>query len=260
MMPANVGPWCSDSASNTVKVSSAPLCSCPASGTNCDNTCYLINGFANYVPGSINLQNGWTTQDNFTSCQTVGNWDQAIVDANGKRVWQISNADINPNPPGFTALPMSYVSTAVAGETGASLFNNRGPNGCGTNPIFPPTGDIATTTKFYMRTDFRSATGAAQPNLTLALSAGAKQSASRMTNLRIYDNGVSGFNLVFTDAKAAAPPIVVFTDTTIASNLSYTDLHRLEVTIEFVNGINNNAGSITGNDIVKVRSGQVWSG
>lgn len=153
---------------------------------------------------------------------------------------------------------MSYVSAAVAGETGASLFNNRGPNGCGSNPITPPTGDNATTTKFYMRTDFRSATGAAQPGLVVALSSGAKQGPSRMTNLVITDNGVSGFDLVYFDAQATAPAAgnVTFPPTTIASNLSYTDLHRLEVIIEFVDGININPGNITGNDVVKVRCGQ----
>lgn len=74
--------------------------------------------------------------------------------------------------------------------------------------------------------------------------------------MRINDNGATGFDLVFTDTAATAPTSagVTFPTTTIATGLSYTDLHRLEVTIEFVDGINDsNPSDITGNDIVKVR-------
>jgi len=200
--------------------------------------------FDTFNLGSIDQQQGWTTRDGFQTSVTVGNWDQAIVDAGGKRVWRISNAVTSST---FASQAFSSTSAAVAGETGSALWNDRGTNGAAPTPL--QFGASATSSQFYSRFDFRSATGAAQSGLAITLSASAKQSAVRMSWLQIADTG-TGFALRVYETGLNGAFAATFT--TIASGLSYTDLHSLETTIDFVDGVTDTGSGILSNDVLKV--------
>lgn len=205
-----------------------------------------VGSFSGFSAGTINGQFGWSTQDAFLTSSTVGNWDQGIVNVNGKNVWRMSNAVTSST---YSSQPFTYRTQAVAGESGAALWNDRGTNGSA--PTAPQAGGYATSNQFYSRVDFRSATGASQAGLALTLSASAKQSAVRMSWLQIADNGSTGFNLRVYDTVGNGSFPSSFT--TIASNLSYSDLHRLETTIDFVDGVTTGAdGKIYSNDILKI--------
>ncbi len=205
-----------------------------------------VGSFDGFSAGTINGQFGWSTQDAFLTSSTVGNWDQGIVNVNGKNVWRMSNAVTSGT---YSSQPFTYRTQAVAGESGAALWNDRGTNGSA--PTAPQAGGYATSNQFYSRVDFRSATGAAQNGLALTLSASAKQSSVRMSWLQIADNGTSGFNLRVYDTVGNG--LFPATYTTIASNLSYSDLHRLETTIDFVDGVTTGSdGKIYSNDILKI--------
>ncbi|MBU6159266.1 MAG: hypothetical protein KGP35_09615, partial [Bacteroidetes bacterium] len=215
------------------------------------STTWLPSGAqANTLAGTVDMQNGWTTRDAYTTSTTVGRWDQQVIqvnDANGNRkVLRMSNAITSPTYPSQV---FSAVSGQVAGETGSSLWNNRGTNGLA--PLSPTQfGANATSKTFYTKLKFRSATGAAQTGLQLTLSPSAKQSAVRMSFLQIQDNGSTGFNLNFyeTLANGAFPSNA----TQIASGLSYTTLHTLEMEINFVDGVSTVGGVVFGNDVVKI--------
>lgn len=200
--------------------------------------------FDTFNLGTIDQQQGWTTRDGFQTSVTVGNWDQAVVQVGAKRVWRISNAVTSGT---YASQTFSSTSAEVAGETGSALWNDRGTNGSA--PTAPQFGAFATNNQFYSRVDFRSATGAAQNGLAITLSASAKQSSVRMSWLQIADTG-SGFDLrVYNTGLNGTFPS---SSTTIASGLSYTDLHSIETTIDFVDGVTNTGSGIMSNDVLKV--------
>jgi hypothetical protein len=214
------------------------------------STSWLPSGAqAGTLAGTVDGQNGWSTRDAFLTSTTVGKWDQQVMnvnDANGNRnVFRMSNAITSGT---YTSQVFSARSGQVAGETNAALWNNRGTNGSA--PLSPiQAGSYAASDTFYSKVAFRSATGAAQSGLALTLSASAKQSAVRMSWLQLQDTG-SGFNVNFWDtgANGAFAP----TATTIASGLSYTALHTLEMGITFVDGVSTVGGQVFGNDVMKI--------
>ena len=166
--------------------------------------------FEDFQNGTINNQFGWTVADLF---------DQAItLDAAGTRVWQMSNAITSG---GFGNQPYSPITAEVAGEPGSSL---NGPNSAN-----------ATVSTFYSRVVFGSATGAPQPGLFLSLSASAKGVGNRMSWVGLEDSG-SGIDLGFYDYISGlnTTEFPGFNFTTMATGLSYTDLHTVETTIKFI--------------------------
>jgi len=208
--------------------------------------------FSGFALGSIDGQNGWTVIDSFGT--SAGNFDQEIVDSGGQQVWRMSNALATT---GFANQPFSPVTPEVAGESGSSLWNDFGTDH--TMPLNPPAfGANATTDTFYARVDFRSATGAAQPGLRLDLSPSAKQSPVRMSLVWIVDNGTTGFDLVFWVVEAfVASPGYQFVSTTIATGLSYGDVHSLEMVMTFVDGPENDVVQIF-LDGSLVHTGTTW--
>jgi hypothetical protein len=211
------------------------------------STSWLPAGaLAGTLAGTVDGQNGWTTRDAFTSSTTVGKWDQQVMEVNSAKVFRMSNA-LQVAGATFSSQVFSATSGQVAGEANAALWNNRGTSG--SSPLSPTQfGAYAASDTFYSKVVFRSATGAAQTSLSLTLSASAKQSSVRMTWLNIQDTG-SGFNVNFIDtgADGAFPA-----PTTIASGLSYTALHTLEMGITFVDGVSTVGGQVFGNDIVQI--------
>ena len=188
--------------------------------------------FENFVDGTINNQFGWTVEDQWGNSANL--FDQVItLDAGGARVWQMSSAITSLS---YSNQPCSPITAEVAGEPGSSLWNDQGPDS--NQPFDPPHyGANATVSTFYTRVVFGSATGAPQPGLSLTLSAFAKQSNARMSWVGLGDSG-SGIVLGFYDYVDS------FRFTAIATDLSYTDLHTVETTIEFMAG--------PANDVVKV--------
>lgn len=210
--------------------------------------------FDSYTIGSIDGQNGWTTRDNFTTSVTVGAWDQGIKqvnDANGNRqVWRISNAVRSTT---YSSMPYSFTSAQVAGETGSALWNNRGT--VGSAPTTPQYGAYATTNSFYSSVSFRSATGAAQAGLGLTFSLGSKQSAVRMSYLRVEDNGSTGFNVLYGTVDTTGA--FVGGGATTLATLNYTDLHTIEMGAVFNDGLNNDFFGVRINGGA-LFAGQTW--
>jgi len=206
------------------------------------------------LAGTVDMQNGWTTRDAFTSATSVGKWDQRVQevsDANGTRnVFRMSNAITSSN---YSAQVSSATAGQVAGETNSALWNDRGTNG--SSPTAPQYGAYAATNTFYNKLSFRSATGAAQTNLSVVLSASAKQSTVRMSWMQIQDNGSTGFNLNVYDIN----PDGTFPGaaTMIASGLSYSDLHTIETGITFNDGFNNDVMNIWLNGAL-IHTGSTW--
>ncbi len=236
----------------TFIVAAGAACAASASAGYFDSfsTTWLPSGAqAGTLAGTVDGQNGWTTRDAFTSATTVGKWDQQVKDVNdangSRRVFRMSNAITSST---YSSQVFSATSGQVAGETNAALWNNRGTNG--SSPLSPAqAGAYAASDTFYSKVAFRSATGAAQSGLALTLSASAKQSTVRMSWLQLQDTG-SGFNLNVYDLLGngtfpSAP-------TTIASGLSYSDLHTIEMGITFVDGVSTVGGQIYGNDVLKI--------
>ena len=214
------------------------------------STTWLPSGAqAGTLAGTVDGQNGWTTRDAFLTSTTVGKWDQQVMnvnDANGNRkVFRMSNAIASST---YSSHVFSATTNQVAGETNAALWNNRGTNG--SSPFSPAQyGAYSATNTFYSKLAFRSATGAAQSGLALTLSASAKQSTVRMSWLQLQDTG-TGFNLNVYDllGNGTFPG----SPTTIASGLSYTDLHTIEMGITFVDGVSTVGGQVYGNDVLKI--------
>lgn len=199
---------------------------------------------AGFVPGTS--INDTDPIGNFVNISNINNCAQA---------WRVGNAgpttedeeivDIAPDPHGkvwrfsqggavgsLGAAPHTpnngTIAPITAGETGAA--NDAG---CG------PT----TTASFYGELDFASATGASQPGLAFSVQASSHD--RRHGFVRIVDDGVDGFDLVFFDTDAAGD----FASTAIDTNLSFADWHSLGIEITFVDGL---AGDGSGNDIVNV--------
>ncbi|NBV64108.1 MAG: hypothetical protein EBR71_06510 [Planctomycetes bacterium] len=205
------------------------------------------------LAGTVDGQNGWTTRDNFTTATTVGKWDQQVMnvnDANGNRkVFRMSNALASST---YSSQVFSATSGQVAGESNAALWNNRGTNG--SSPYSPAQyGAYAATNTITSSLSFRSATGAAQTGLGLTWSFSAKQSSVRMSYLRVVDNGSTGFDLIYSDPGANGAFGAGYPNMTIASGLSYTQLHTIDMGITFVDGVSNVGGQIFGNDIFTIR-------
>ena len=208
------------------------------------------------MTGTINLQQGWTTQDSFNT--TVGtNFDQTIQETqNSGRVWRMSNAFTSGS---FSSQPFSPTTAQVAGEMGSSLWNDFGQDK--TKPKSPPGyGGNSTTTTFYTRVNFSSATGSPQPGLSLGLSLCAKQSSWRMTLIQLNDSG-AGIDIIYYNR-----PLNQYNNGTtksnirIASGLSYTAVHSLETVTYFKDGFDNDVVNVflNGTLIYTTRTWEVY--
>lgn len=218
--------------------------------------------FDGYALGDVALQNGgsaqyatttWTRGDNFTACQTTRTYDQAIVeDSTGRRVLRISNYLTNGTQGAQISTPSAPL---VAGETGSALWNDRGTNGC--SPTARQAGAPAAASNIYGMFMFRSATGAAQPGLQVNLTPWGRQSDTRGYSLTIIDPipaagaTSTGYELRVTEllANGTFPAA----STTIATGISYTDLHKLELVVDYVDGVTtDSSGDTFGNDVVSI--------
>jgi hypothetical protein len=176
----------------------------------------------------------WTTSDEWGFRRS---FDEQIVDLSGNKVWRLSNAITGS----FSNQP-STPSTTPSGEPGAFLWNYRGLNH--TKPTAAQQRAAAENNFFHGGFKFTSVTGAPQANMALNISAVPRASSWRNSYLGITDTG-NGFDLTFIDTDKAGN----FPSKVIASNLSYADWHKVDIFIEFKDGLNDDG---SGNDVVEV--------
>ena len=212
-----------------------------------------VTDFEGFATGTVNGQGGWTVEDQWGKTSwgdDPAEYDQEVTDDGmGNTVWRVSNAVTSG---GVSAQPFTPVTAGAAGETGAALWNDRGPDH--TSPLTPPNpGQYATTKQFTGSFDFRSATGAAQPGLSVSVSPSAKQFDGRQSYVALEDDGTNGIDVFFYETGHTGD---VWGGSSqwieIASDLSYTDWHNVEIAMEFVDGLADVGGDLYGNDIVKV--------
>ena len=203
-----------------------------------------LTTFDGFTAGqSVNGQNGWNA---------TGNWDEEVVDLGGNLAWRVSNASTAGS---FGNMPTSAPSGFYSGESGATHVASGNP---------------ANTSTFYGSFDFWSVTGAAQDGLRLTISPD-DGTGSRQSFIRIEDNGATGFDLVFYDSQDNHPVTNMnggfHAPVTVATGLSYTDVHNIAFEINFVDGIEIDGGTglVNGNDIVNIyvndslaHSGTTW--
>jgi len=196
--------------------------------------------FEGFAAGTVNGQGGWTVADMWGNSAGPA-FDEGVTDdGTGNTVWRVSNAVARTS---YSDQPFSPTTDAVAGETGAHLYNDFGPDHTNPNPPPANAGAVATTNRFYAYCDFWSVTGAAQTGLSVTLSPSAKQSTVRMSYLNISDSG-SGLDLLFYDTNDGAS----WYGTTVATGLSYAGTHSIAFDITFVDGLDTDDG----NDIVDI--------
>jgi len=167
-------------------------------------------------------------------------FDERVVDlGSGEKVWRFSNAVTGS----FSDQPNSPSAPAVAGEPGSDLWNYRGLNH--TTPAIA-TRAAPTTATFHGSFRFKSVTGAAQAGLSLNISPTARQSDRRNSFIGLVDDPITGLSVTFvgTGIGGTFPAATV-----IATGLSYTAWHKIDIYVEFVDGLN---GDGSGNDIVTV--------
>jgi hypothetical protein len=187
----------------------------------------------------------WTVVDEWAdgrlTIPSLADYDEEVTDeGNGNGVWRMSNAVTSG---GMSDQPNSPSAPLVAGETGAELWNDRGPNH--TTPVNPPYARATAATPFFSAAfSFKSVTGSPQADLSLNVSPVARQSTWRMSFLSITDTG-AGFDLGFFDTDS----IGGFISTPVATGLSYADWHDIEMLVEFVDGVE---GDGSGNDVVRI--------
>jgi hypothetical protein len=159
--------------------------------------------------------------------------EEVTDDGTGNTVFRFSNAVASgsvadmpfaPRPAGIPVYPTDTSTNPVLGQP--DMF----------------AGESSTTARyrhFMARFDFRSATGAAQANLMLSVSAD-NGAGGRMSYVQIADSG-TGLDLVTYDVDAAGNFVGPMT---IASGLSYTKWYTLSFEVIFHDGPNN--------DVVKI--------
>lgn len=197
--------------------------------------------FESYTLGNINGQDGWSM---------TGPYD-VEVDTNapgylafGSKSLRISNA-VTSGSFGDWAFSKSLVDEA--GETAAQ---NGGLSGGTRQPYFEASWDFAS----YLPNTF-------QPGLQVS-TAPDRGDGARMSFVKMYDTA-DGLNIDFADYQSGAiePGCVGtnFITTTVATNLDRTTPHNVRLTMNFIDGINN--------DVVKVyvdgalaHTGTSWEG
>jgi hypothetical protein len=112
----------------------------------------------------------WTVVDEWAdgrlTIPSLADYDEEVTDeGNGNGVWRMSNAVTSG---GMSDQPNSPSAPLVAGETGAELWNDRGPNH--TTPVNPPYARATAATPFFSAAfSFKSVTGSPQADLPVHL-------------------------------------------------------------------------------------------
>ncbi len=206
---------------------------------------------------SVDGQAGWSVVDEFGFTAGPAFDEEVVDDGTGNTVWRFSNAVGRGS---LSDQPYSQLTTDVAGESGSALWNDRGTDH--TTPLSPPLPRaFATVPTFHGQFRFRSATGAAQTDLSIDVSPSAKQSTWRNGFVRISDDGANGLDVSFYETGLEADPFATSV-VEIVSDLSYTEWHTIDIYVSFLDDANPDT---SGNDCVTilvngavVHSGTTW--
>lgn len=161
-------------------------------------------------------QHGWSGNGTSGTSGSDSKVDAEIVNLNGNNVFRLSNATTSGNY-GYTHAAAPKLD--LAGESGTGAVNRQ----------------------FQYSFDFKSASANYQNGLNLTCPTGWQaDTASRHALLYVYDDATNGFSVGFwgTDASGG------FVWTQLATNLSRTAWHNLSVTVDFVEGANNDVVSV----------------
>lgn len=177
-------------------------------------------GFSGFTTGtSVDGQGGWAS---------TGSWDEEVVDdGTGNNVWRVSNEMTSGS---FGNMPFAPRPGGIPTDTVNDPVNS--------DPLFfageSSTG--AAFSRFSGEFSFRSATGASQSGLRITVSIDNGQGA-RHSFVAIEDTG-TGIDIVTFDVDEKTGEF--FEDPiTIASGLSYTEWHTVEMQAQFVDGPHN---------------------
>ena len=200
--------------------------------------------FTGFTTGaSVDGQGGW---DIGFGAPNITVDEEVEDDGTGNTVFRLSNAvgsgslgdmPYAPRPAGIPNFPADSISNPVLGQP--DLFAGESS----TNALHR---------RFAASLDFRSATGAAQNDLSVSVSPD-NGSGGRMSFVRFADSG-SGIDLVTFDVDAAGNFIG---PQTITTGLSYTTWHKLTFEIFFVDGPTNDLVNIYLNDAL-IHTGTTW--
>ncbi|NUO83961.1 hypothetical protein HUU05_28130, partial [candidate division KSB1 bacterium] len=186
----------------------------------------LTINFESYSLGNVNGQDGWSK---------TGAYDVAVVSNTygyatfGTQSLRISNAITSGS---FGDHTFSKSLTDEAGESTSSDAYNGGLSGGTRQPYFEAEWDFASTVP-----------GAEQPGLSVVASPD-RGDGARMSWVQMADTP-TGLEVNFYDYQiSAAPPTGDFVFTNVVSGLDRTVPHRIKITMEFVDGPEN--------DVVKV--------
>ena len=215
---------------NVEKLTLLDVLGAPLTSTSID----FETGFT--VGSSIDGQQGWSA---------TGPFDESVETFLGNTVWRISNANtagsfgdmpIAPRPGGIVTDsvndPVNSNPDAFAGESATGAGSSR----------------------FFGEFDFRSATGAAQPGLSVTVSPD-NGTGARHGFFDIEDNGATGLDIVTFDVNPADGTFIG--PITIASGLSYTDFHKIGIEIIFNDGPANDVINYFLNGVL-IHTGPSW--
>jgi len=177
-------------------------------------------GFESFALGEPVGQNGWTAND--VGGYNAANFDADIVDPSA--VWGTQL--------GSRALRLSNAVTS--GGYGNQLQSPNLVDSAGETDAVSPIAGGNRQSRLSWTITFASATQAYQPGLAVGFAADPGNGA-RMASFRIVDEP-GGFRVDVTTLDESIPDFVV---TTIASGLSHTEVHTLQFTLDFVDGVNN---------------------
>lgn len=160
------------------------------------------------------VTNGWYGNGTSGTAGDDPQIDAEIVDLNGNHVLRLSNATTSGNYGQTHAAPPEL---PLVGESATGATNRR----------------------FVFSFDFKSASPVEQPGLSVGPTGWEAGTASRQALLSITD-GTNGFSVGIWDVDGGN-----FRFTTLASGLSRTDWHSIEVDMLFVDGPDNDVVSVT---------------
>lgn len=185
------------------------------------------------VSGTDPNVQAWSVRQPGTDEEVV---DISATDPEHGKVWRFSNGAESGN---LQTTPHAPRFLGQAGETGAV-------DDFGEEPV--------TTNTYFASLDFRSATGEAQPGLSIDLVAACGDDC-RQGLVRVVDDGDNGIDLIVYDTDENQS----FRSTALDLDLSYGEWHSLSIAITFVDGINPDG---SGNDVSEVRVDDelVWTG
>ncbi|MFZ2487473.1 MAG: right-handed parallel beta-helix repeat-containing protein [Anaerolineae bacterium] len=196
--------------------------------------------FESYTIGNINGQDGWSK---------IGPFDAVVVDATpygyayfGSQSLRISNAVTSGS---FSDQTFSKPTVNEAGETSAA---NGGMSGGTRQPVFMASWDFASTVP-----------GAEQPGLAITASPD-RGDGARMSWIQMVDTptglGVNFYDYDTTNG-GTCNDLVNFEYYSLVNDLDRTIPHSIRVTIQFVDGINNDILKLYVDNVL-LHTGTTW--